>query len=262
MNNLTANRNGIESDDELEMGEIIQKDIPQRGSRPTSSEVRDYNEHVDNRRDRNVDSSTPIRRQNTTSLSGDAFTSDSVLPLIRRHGLVILAVIVFFIASSLLYFGFSNHDLAQRLEDVEGRVGELEYITQNLEDGMGEILVVPTSDVVHKSFDGKVTLDSKSYNIGDIAEVTVRDTDVNSNPEKEDVVDVSLININTDDQITITLTETGINTGEFIQKFMLARETGKTQIKVNINDSIEVIYTDRKSAKGSQEIRKATADII
>lgn len=263
MDDSTADRDEIESDDELEIGEIIRKDTPQRGSRPPPGEVHDY---ADNRRDRDIDRSTPVRRQSTNPLSGETSILDKVLPLIGKHGLLILVIIILFIASSFLYFNFSklgsvDHDLTQRLEDLEGRVGELEHITQNLEDEVGEIVEVSIPETLLKSFDGIVALDNKSYSIGDIAEVTVRDTDINSDPEKEDVVNIFLININTNDQITITLTETGINTGEFTQKFTLARETGQTQIKVDTNDSIEVIYADKKSAKGSQEIRKATADI-
>lgn len=270
MDDSTANRDEIESDDELEIGEIIRKDTPQRGSRPPPGEVRDYDRYVDNRRDRNIDSSTSstsMRRQSTNPLSGETSILDKVLPLIGKYGLLILVIIILFVASYFLYFNFSklgsvDRDLTQRLEDLEGRVGELEHITQNLGDGVGEIVEVSTPEAVPKSFDGVVALDNKSYSTGDIAEVTVRDTDINSNPEKEDVVDVFLINMNTDDQITLTLTETGRNTGEFVQKFMLARETGETQIKVNVNNSIEVIYADKKSASGSQEIRKATANII
>lgn len=267
MANSTANGNEMESDDELEIiGEIIRRDIPQRGSRPPQDELRDYDRVND--RDRDIESGTPsTRHQSTIPLSEENSTFEGILPLLRKQGLIILVVLVFFVASSFLYFEFSKLESAnqvstQRLGDLEERASELEDINRNLEDRLNEMVTVPTSEAAQKSFDGTIVLDNKSYNIGDVATTVVRDTDLNTNPEKEDTVDVFLINIDTGDQIPITLTETGINTGEFTQKFMLARETGETKIKVDINDSIELIYTDEKSAKGLREVRKATADIV
>lgn len=263
MDNSTANGNEMESDDELEIiGEIIRRDIPQRGSRPPQDELRDYDSV--NGRDGTIGSDTPSTgHQSTIPLSEENSTFEGILPLLRKQGLIILVVLVFFVASSFLYFEFfklenANQGLTQRLGDLEERASELEDINRNL----NEMVTVSTSEAAQKSFDGTIALDNKSYNIGDVATVVVRDTDINTNPEKEDTVDVSLVNSNTNDQIPITLTETGINTGEFTQKFMLARETGETKIKVDTNDSIELIYTDEKSAKGLREVRKATADIV
>lgn len=99
-----------------------------------------------------------------------------------------------------------------------------------------------------KTTQGKISLDNNNYSIGDIATITLGDPDMNINVNKVDTVWIGVIDINTEEKITLELQENGKDTGIFTQKFTLAKVTDEKQhnIKVTINDTIIILYLDEK----------------
>lgn len=210
-------------DDELEIGEITERDSPDRITRPPDDELIKY----DRGDKRNEISSSG-------GVIGERIGEDRDRLSKRFFGLYIVIAILC-ISTIFLYSG---------VNDLGNRIGELEKL-------------LPLNS------NGTVSLDKSEYHINDTATVTVVDTDRNINTRVRDKVNVFVRDTNTTEQISINLTETWLDTGEFTGTFTFAEETNITQnmMRVRINDTIEVVYEDEKTVENTPAPRIVNATI-
>ena len=112
---------------------------------------------------------------------------------------------------------------------------------------------------------GDVSLDREYYGLSDTAVVTLKDTDLNIDPESRQTVNVRITSTSDTTGITLTLKETGVDSGIFTSTSFgkdLRFTSGASDdvnelIRVANGDTITVIYND----VAPQQMRTATAAI-
>ena len=136
-------------------------------------------------------------------------------------------------------------DITATPQDLVGQTIQIIYQDRFTPAGVQNIIV----HVSVVAFDGEVSLDKESYNVGDVVTITVRDPDANRDPDRIDTVRVKVTS--TSDPVgppEIVLRETGEDTGEFVGLIVISDNpadlgvTGK--IFANVGDTITVTYTD------------------
>jgi len=98
--------------------------------------------------------------------------------------------------------------------------------------------------------DIEIELDSEFYHTGDTVTVTVTDTFENADPIRKETVKVDATSDTDIAGITVTLTETGVNTGVFEGTFPVVPTTpepGTDELGVSDGDEIEVDYEGAKT---------------
>jgi len=237
-------------DDELEIGEITERDSPDRIIRPPDDELIEYDRG--NKRNEIASSGGGI---------GGGIDEERNRQSKRLFSIVIA---ILFISMIFLYSAVNNlgnkidcinqslmEQIGEMREDYDDRIGEMGSKIKEL-----EMLLPP-------NYNGTVSLNKSTYHINESATVTVDDKDRNINPKVRETVNVLVRNTNTGEQISIILTETGRDTGEFGGAFTFANETNNTlnRIGVGINDTIEILYKDEKTEENTPTNRTDNATI-
>jgi hypothetical protein len=219
-----------EEDDELEIGEITERDSPEKIKRPPNDELIEYNRG---------------NKKNEISSSGGVIGGGRGGVQDRRSKRVYaLYIVLAILCFSTIFLHFEVTDLGNRSGELENKINELEKL-------------LPPND------NGNVSLDEDIYHINDLATVTVTDNDRNINSKIKDTVKVMVVGTNDSNNISISLTETGMDTGEFTGTFTFASETSDIEeediIRVKNNDIIKVIYKDEKTEANKPENRTVNA---
>ncbi len=141
------------------------------------------------------------------------------------------------------------NDITATPEDLVGETIQIIYQDKFTPAGVQNIIV----NIRIVAFDGEISLDKESYNVGDVVKVTVRDPDANRDPDKVDTVTVKVTS--TSDPVgppPIVLRETGKDTGEFVGLIVISdnpADLGATgKIFARVGDTITVTYTDKLPA--------------
>ena len=237
-----------EDSDELEIGEITERDSPDRITRPPNDELIEY------------DRGNKINEG--SSLGGVIAGGIGEVQYGRSKRVYALYIVIAILCVSTIFLYSEVNDLETRISCINQSLTEkIVKLDSNrideLKSDLGKLLPPRCT--------GTVSLNESVYNINDTATVTVVDTDMNYKTGRSEKVNVVVRNTNTSEQIslTLTLTETGRDTGIFAETFTLANETNNMEriIEVRINDTIEVLYEDEKTEGNKQETRTATAII-
>jgi len=114
-------------------------------------------------------------------------------------------------------------------------------------DANGNTVYISATGTI-KSWDAKVQFEKSYYNVGDVVKVTVTDPDANRDPASVEVYNATVTSDSDPIGQTITLTETGANTGVFSGSVQLSGtiETGKVMAKYG--DTLYAKYTDELPA--------------
>jgi hypothetical protein len=114
-------------------------------------------------------------------------------------------------------------------------------------DANGNTVYISATGTI-KSWDAKVQFEKSYYNVGDVVKVTVTDPDANRDPASVEVQNATVTSDSDPIGQTITLTETGANTGVFSGSVQLSGtiETGKVMAKYG--DTLYAKYTDELPA--------------
>lgn len=263
-------------DDELEIGEITERDRPDRIKRPPNNELIEYD-----RSDRGD------KKKDISSSAGGIGGRDEELDRLskRLYGFYIVIAILC-ISTIFLYFEVNdlgnridciNQSLTEQIDEFkEGYDDRINSINRNLAEQIGKLkeesdnrideLESKTTELeklLPPNYNGTVSLNKSIYHINESATVTVDDKDRNINLKISETVKALVMNNDTSERILINLTETGLDTGEFTGTFMCANETNSTQnrIGVRFNDTIEIIYKDEKTVEDTPKNRTVNITI-
>jgi len=242
------------SDDELEIGESVQRDIPEIASPPPEIGVFDI--YGDNR---GKPPSREGKEEKVEEVSKPPYTY-----IYMMYGLIIV-IIALCISTGFLYSEVKesqyiinelNATNNQRIQRIEAINNELGYKINELNRTFDQRIEKISQDIALQQplqpTNGVIELDKKRYSIGERANVIVKDADMNTNTSERNVVSVIVKNIKEEQQIAINLVEITENSGVFTGKFILMKKTdeGVSGIGVNINDTIIAVYYDQKTADG------------
>ncbi|MEM2881578.1 MAG: hypothetical protein QXP73_06715 [Candidatus Methanomethylicaceae archaeon] len=129
--------------------------------------------------------------------------------------------------------------------DLIGKTFQI-YYKDSVDANGNTVYAVVTGTV--KSWDAEVSFDKAYYNIGDIATITVKDPDLNKNPSQ---IETSTVTVTSDsDPVgqTITVTETGVNTGVFTGKIQISSAFATGKVYAKVGDTIKAEYKDNLPA--------------
>ncbi|MCW3129441.1 MAG: hypothetical protein N2V75_05010 [Methanophagales archaeon] len=225
-------------DDELEIGEITERDSPDRITRPPNDELIEY--------DRG-------NKRNEIASSGGGIGEERDRQSKRLYG-VSIVIAILCISTIFLYSAVNN--LGNKIDCInQSLMEQIGEMREDYDDRIGEMgsKIKELEKLLPPNYNGTVSLNKSTYHINESATVTVNDKDRNINSKVRETVNVLVRNTNTSEQISIILTETGQDTGEFIGTFTFANETNNTlnRIGVGINDTIEILYKDEKTEENT-----------
>lgn len=241
------------SDNELEIGESVQRDIPEIASPP--AEIGIFDSYRGNR-------DKPPSRDGKKGKREEV----SKPPYIYMMYGLIMVIIVLCISMGFLYSEVKesryiiyelNETNNQRMQLIEAINNKLDYkindLNKSINQRMEEISQAIAAQQPPKPADGMIELDKKEYSIGERANVIVKDADMNIDTTERNVVGVIIKNIKEEEQIAINLVENTENSGVFTGKFILMKKTDEfvSGIAVNINDTIIAMYYDEKTVNGT-----------
>lgn len=95
-----------------------------------------------------------------------------------------------------------------------------------------------------KSWDAVVSFDKNYYNVGDIATISVTDPDLNRNPSQIETAQVTVTSDSDPIGQTITVTETGVNTGVFTGKIQISSTFATGKVYAKVGDTLTAKFTD------------------
>lgn len=241
------------SDDELEIGESVQRDIPEIASPPAETGIFDIY-----RGNRGKPPSREGKKEKVEEISKLPYTY-------IMYGLI-MVIIVLCISMGFLYsevkesrciIGELNETNNQHIQLIEAINNKLDYkindLNKSINQRMEEINQAIAAQQPPKPADGMIELDKTEYSIGERANVIVKDADMNIDTTERNVVGVIIKNIKEEEQIAINLVENTENSGVFTGKFILMKKTDEfvSGIAVNINDTIIAVYYDEKMVNGT-----------
>jgi len=105
----------------------------------------------------------------------------------------------------------------------------------------------PLMSIVEISFiswDPEITTDKNYYNIGDKIKITITDSDANKNPDIIDPIRVRVTSTSDAVGATVTLSETGPDTGVFTGEVLLSDTIGPGRVYVKLGDVVTISYID------------------
>ncbi|MEM1619442.1 MAG: hypothetical protein QXU52_01650, partial [Fervidicoccaceae archaeon] len=156
--------------------------------------------------------------------------------------------------------GLFNATLALNLTDVENNLNVtvpdtivLRYLDEVGADGKVAPILL-TAKVV--AYDGVVWVEPKKpfYNDKEDIVIYVRDPDANRDPNAIDKVDVRITSPIDPAGATVTLVETGANTGVFRAPLtLLSIESGGLRPAFRVGDKLTITYTDKIGADGKEK---------
>ncbi len=114
------------------------------------------------------------------------------------------------------------------------------------------------------SSDGRIAFDSDKYALDGTVLVTVRDMDLNINPETVDVVPITVIT-DTGDSETLVLSETDVNTNVFEGDISLVAGSpvpGNGYLDVQDGESVTAVYIDADDGHGGTNLEKTDMALI
>lgn len=125
--------------------------------------------------------------------------------------------------------------------DVQVRRGDALTISYRVDTD-----TVITQTVQIQYHEATVSFDKSSYEITDIAMIRVTDRDANINPGFPDTVTVKIWSDTDNNGLTLSLRETGSNTGFFEESllFTLTDPTSGNRLRVSDRDTISISYVD------------------
>ena len=223
-----------EESDELEIGQITERDSPDRITRPPNDELIEY--------DRGN------KRNEVSSLGGEIAGGMGEVQYGRSKRVYALYIVIAILCVSTIFLYSGVNNLGNRIDCINQslteQIGEMKENSNSIDELKNDLgMLLPLNS------NGTVSLDKSVYIINDTATVTVVDRDRNCKTWRIEKVNVVVRNTNTSKQISLTLTETGLDTGIFAETFTLANKTNNMErmIGVGINDTIEVLYDDEKT---------------
>jgi len=124
---------------------------------------------------------------------------------------------------------------------------------------------IGVNDTVITNFDGTVTADPESLP-GDAFAISVTDADLNADAGIIETIDVVVVNDDTGESETVTLTETGANTGIFSASLPTAAGAAAGAdndgtITTAMGNTLTITYTDELAADHTTQERIATHEI-
>lgn len=231
-----------EDSDELEIGEITERDRPDRITRPPNDELIEYD--------------LGNKRNEVSSLGGVIAGGIGEAQDRRSKRVYALYIVIAILCVTTIFLYSEVNGLGTRIDCINQSLTEQSVKFDELKSDLEKLLP--------PSCTGTVSLDKSVYNISDTATVTVLDTDMNWNTRMREKVNVKVRDMkNTSKQISLNLWETWLDTGEFTGTFRFANETNKIEniIGVSINDTIEVLYKDEKTEENKPGNRTVNATI-
>jgi len=112
-------------------------------------------------------------------------------------------------------------------------------------DGKPRMSIVEISFI---SWDPNITTDKNYYDIGDKIKVTIEDPDADKDPSIVNTIRVRVTSTSDAVGATVTLAETGPDTGVFTGEVLLSDTIGPGRVYVNLGDEVTISYTDEYPA--------------
>ncbi|MDD3363480.1 MAG: S-layer homology domain-containing protein [Syntrophomonas sp.] len=132
----------------------------------------------------------------------------------------------------------------------KSRVAQTETTLASAPSAESNAISTAAAPVIHE-VTGSIKLNTDSYTLGDIIEITVTDNDRNTNTSTKQTVNVNISSSSCPQGITVTLTETGNNTGIFRDYVKLKRLTRwdliPRNLKAVVGDTITATYGDTQA---------------
>ena len=155
-------------------------------------------------------------------------------------------------------FTITSEDTADKIKAIAGDKVRITY-----EDESTSPATKVTKDIEVKNFDATVTLDKESYTLGSQVKVTVSDPEANRYYNAKDTLTVTVKTDSDPVGVTMTLVETGKDTGVFEKTFTLTEDNSITNVRVKaaVGDTLTVRYVEPVDANGEQAIRTVTATV-
>lgn len=157
--------------------------------------------------------------------------------------------------STSFYFGRSSNRSKGTIKAANKDTVVVSYINKNDKNDTAECSASWSPQ------DGEITLDRKEFK-GDGApvKITVKDWDLANDPEQKDTIKVTARAQGIARSISVTLTETGKNSGTFTGTIYINGSGDKRpSISLGKTDSLEVLYTDKETKDGAEANRTAYA---
>jgi len=244
------------NNNELEIGENVQRDIPEKVI------FQDF-EPFDIAHKGDPKSGLYAREENVSKASNTYAMYGLIIAII------VLSATIGFLYSEIKDLRFiisksnETNNNNQYLQQIEATNNELKTINQHIENVSHDI----NNKLSNEFSDGIIELDKKSYSIGEMMNIIVKDADMNANPGLKDEISVVIKNINEEQKMVLKLVEVTDNSGVFTRKVLLMKKTnefvsGLGMMGVNINDSIVAVYYDEKTLDGKARDLVASANII
>jgi len=240
---------------ELEIEEIRQRDVPEIATLPSEIHHLNYNFN------RKEDKEEVVKERKNYS----KYVIGLVITIIIQC--VLIGLIVYY-ASEIEHLQHIVKELSEKERENSQNINmiydelgsKIKVLNKSFNERMGRmeenIEVIPSTD-------GIIEFNKREYNIGDKVCVIVMDADMDKDMRKRDKVSVVIKNANKGEQIPMDLFEISENSGVFVGKFMLMKETDESipGIGANINDTISAIYYDKNTVNGTPCVFIALANV-
>ena len=126
-------------------------------------------------------------------------------------------------------------------DTIIGKTIQIIYRDETDATGGISTLIVPVTII---SWDAKISTDKNAYNVGEKIKVSVTDPDANTDPSTVDYIQVRVRSTSDPIGATVTLKETGPDTGVFEGEVLISNTIQTGAVFAKIGDTVTIEYTD------------------
>jgi hypothetical protein len=142
-------------------------------------------------------------------------------------------------------FKYQNYKIAATDATLLGKTFRFYY--KDATDASGNTVYMYATGTI-KAWDAAVSFGETCYSVGDVATVIVYNPDNNTNPTLQENIQATVTSDSDPVGQTVTLTETGVNTGNFTGTIQISDSIASGKVYTEYGDTLTVTYTDKLPA--------------